>query len=186
MIFHTFGNKENKAIMLLHGMLTPWQIWEDAVSVLSANVVAMVYIPFALWVLEKAKKQGVKRLYFLSRDCYIIMKAAAVFAKDYDVDIKYLFVSRRCLYLPYIAGGTEIEYLEAADKHTIIRRDNVNKLLLHLGTSRDELKNIYSIDFPYQRTDTQEEQQDFLEKILYGTGDKKIDFEYQSSATSGQ
>lgn len=35
MIFHTFGNNENKAIMLIHGMLTPWQIWEDAVSVLS-------------------------------------------------------------------------------------------------------------------------------------------------------
>lgn len=141
----------------------------DAISILSANVVAMVYIPFALWVLEKAKKQGIKRLYFLSRDCYIIMKAAAIFAKDYDVDIKYLFVSRRCLYLPYIAGGTEIEYLEAADKHTIIRRDNVNKLLLHLGTSREELKDVYNIDFPYQRTDTQEEQQDFLEKIFHSS-----------------
>lgn len=141
----------------------------DAVSILSANVVAMVYIPFALWVFERAKKEGIKRLYFLSRDCYIIMKAAAVFAKVYDVDIKYLFVSRRCLYLPYIAGGSEIEYLEASDKHTIIRRDNVNKLLLHLGTSREELKDIYNIDFTYQRSDTQEEQHDFLEKIFHSS-----------------
>lgn len=37
MIFHTFGNSDNKAVMLLHGMLTPWQIWEDAVSVLSKD-----------------------------------------------------------------------------------------------------------------------------------------------------
>lgn len=30
MIFHTFGNKDNKAVMLIHGMLTPWQIWNRA------------------------------------------------------------------------------------------------------------------------------------------------------------
>lgn len=32
MIFHTFGNQNNKVILLIHGMLTPWQIWEDAAS----------------------------------------------------------------------------------------------------------------------------------------------------------
>lgn len=30
MIFHTFGNKGNKAVVLIHGMLTPWQIWNVA------------------------------------------------------------------------------------------------------------------------------------------------------------
>ena len=30
MIFHTYGNKENKAVVLIHGMLTPWQIWKTA------------------------------------------------------------------------------------------------------------------------------------------------------------
>ena len=30
MIFHTYGNKENKAVVLIHGMLTPWQIWNYA------------------------------------------------------------------------------------------------------------------------------------------------------------
>jgi len=42
MIFHTFGNNENKAVMLIHGMLTPWQIWEDAVSVLSKDYFVIV------------------------------------------------------------------------------------------------------------------------------------------------
>lgn len=150
----------------------------DSITTLSANVVAMTYIPFALWVLNRAKQEGIKRLYFLSRDCYVIMKAAEVFAKDYDVELKYLFVSRRCLYLPCVAGGTEIDYLEAADKHTIIRRDTVNKLLLHLGTSRKELSEKYNIDFPYQRTDTAEEQQDFLDKIFHSN----FTFEFQRRA----
>ena len=30
MEFHTFGDKKSKSMMLIHGMLTPWQIWEDA------------------------------------------------------------------------------------------------------------------------------------------------------------
>ena len=32
MIFHTFGNKEKKAVMLIHGMLTPWQIWNTVIE----------------------------------------------------------------------------------------------------------------------------------------------------------
>ena len=42
MLFHTFGNKDNKAVMLIHGMLTPWQIWEDAASVLSKEYYVVV------------------------------------------------------------------------------------------------------------------------------------------------
>ena len=32
MIFHTFGNKEYRAVMFIHGMLTPWQIWNTAIE----------------------------------------------------------------------------------------------------------------------------------------------------------
>ena len=32
MIFHTYGKKENKAVVLIHGMLTPWQIWNTAIK----------------------------------------------------------------------------------------------------------------------------------------------------------
>ncbi|MBE6754746.1 MAG: alpha/beta hydrolase, partial [Ruminococcaceae bacterium] len=28
MRFHTFGDKNNRAIVLIHGVLTPWQMWE--------------------------------------------------------------------------------------------------------------------------------------------------------------
>ena len=42
MIVHTFGNNENKAVILIHGMLNPWQIWEDAVSVLSKDYFLIV------------------------------------------------------------------------------------------------------------------------------------------------
>ncbi|MBP5780276.1 MAG: alpha/beta hydrolase, partial [Clostridia bacterium] len=32
MVFHTYGNKENKAVVLIHGMLSPYQIWNRVVQ----------------------------------------------------------------------------------------------------------------------------------------------------------
>ena len=32
MEFHTFGNPHNRAIILIHGVLTPWQIWEEHIA----------------------------------------------------------------------------------------------------------------------------------------------------------
>ena len=37
MIFHTYGKKENKAVVLIHGMLTPWQIWNTAIDKFSKD-----------------------------------------------------------------------------------------------------------------------------------------------------
>ena len=30
MIFHTFGDVSKKPVLLIHGMLNPWQLWEEA------------------------------------------------------------------------------------------------------------------------------------------------------------
>lgn len=32
MIFHTFGNRDHQTIILIHGMLTPWQIWDSHID----------------------------------------------------------------------------------------------------------------------------------------------------------
>ena len=32
MNFHTFGNNTNKVVIFIHGMLTPWQIWNEAIE----------------------------------------------------------------------------------------------------------------------------------------------------------
>ena len=37
MNFHTFGNKEGSAVILIHGMLTPWQIWNRAAEEFSGT-----------------------------------------------------------------------------------------------------------------------------------------------------
>lgn len=42
MIFHTFGKENGKKVMFLHGMLTPWQIWEDAISAFEKDCYVIV------------------------------------------------------------------------------------------------------------------------------------------------
>ena len=42
MVFHTFGDSDNRALMLIHGMLTPWQIWEDAAEYFSREYYVVV------------------------------------------------------------------------------------------------------------------------------------------------
>ena len=42
MIFHTYGNKENKVVVLIHGMLTPWQIWNYAAKKFSKDYYVIV------------------------------------------------------------------------------------------------------------------------------------------------
>ena len=37
MMFHTYGDKNNKAVVLLHGMLTPYQIWNRAAKVYESS-----------------------------------------------------------------------------------------------------------------------------------------------------
>ena len=32
MNIHTFGDKNNKTVILIHGMLTPWQMWQDTIE----------------------------------------------------------------------------------------------------------------------------------------------------------
>lgn len=42
MEFHTFGNKEKRTAVLIHGMLTPWQIWERTAERLSKEYYVIV------------------------------------------------------------------------------------------------------------------------------------------------
>ena len=42
MEFHTYGDKNNKTIILIHGVLTPWQIWERQINVLKEKYYVIV------------------------------------------------------------------------------------------------------------------------------------------------
>lgn len=140
----------------------------DGFAAFAADFVVSAYLPYVIYVLREARRMGIRKLYFLSRDSYVLMKAAQVLtAETGGLELHYLFVSRRSLLLPYLHGEDEKAYLAASDHNTIIRIDTIDKRLLHLGTSRKELRGKYGIEFNYTKANNIKEQEDFLHKIFH-------------------
>lgn len=140
----------------------------DGFAAFAADFVVPAYLPYAVFVLAEARRMGITKLYFLSRDSYVLLKAAqAMLGDTKELELHYLFVSRRSLLLPYICGEDDKAYLAARDHHTIVRLDSVDKMLLHLGTTREEMRRDFGIEFAYTRVNNLAEQTDFLKKIFH-------------------
>ena len=78
----------------------------------AADFVAAAYIPYIIHVLKDAKQRGIKTLFFVSRDGFIFRRIAECLPHD-DIDLRYLFVSRKSLHSPffYVAKENELEEL---------------------------------------------------------------------------
>lgn len=72
--------------------MTSWRVREE----IFLCVWAPALTEYVEWVLEEAVKAGMKRLYFLARDGYMMYLAAQklVMARGMDLDIRYLKISR--------------------------------------------------------------------------------------------
>ena len=58
---------------------------------------------FACWLAERARAQGIARLYFMSRDCYRLWRMAQNMLRLFEgIECRYLYASRQALYLPEI------------------------------------------------------------------------------------
>lgn len=63
---------------------------------LASRFVAPAYLPYVLWILEEAKKQDIQRLYFISRDGYILQQIAETLPHE-GIELRYFFTSRKAL-----------------------------------------------------------------------------------------
>lgn len=136
----------------------------DAYTTIAADFVAPAYIPYAHFVIEKAKEEGIKTLYFLSRDSYILQQIAEQLPHD-GIELRYLFVSRKALLLPYLINATAEKFLAIQDKRTI-RGKSVKELTASLGTTTDELKEKFGITFEFEKITTKEQEKIFLNAIF--------------------
>ena len=136
----------------------------DAYTTIAADFVAPAYIPYVHFVLKTAKERGIKTLYFLSRDSYILQKIAEQLPHE-GIEIRYLFVSRKALLLPYLQNATAEKFLAVQDKKTI-KGKSVKELTLSLGTSIEELKDEFGIGFDFERITSKEQEKIFLNAIF--------------------
>lgn len=68
---------------------------------LTAQFLGPFVMAFATWILARAQAGGVKRLYFLSRDCQLVWKVARQLSPCFGgIDCRYLYMSRQAVSLP--------------------------------------------------------------------------------------
>lgn len=136
----------------------------DAYTTIAADFVAPAYIPYVHFVITTAKERGIKTLYFLSRDSYILQRIAEEFPHE-GIELRYLFVSRKALLLPYLYNATAEKFLAIQDKRTI-RGKSVKELTVLLGTSVEELEDNFGISFDFEKIATKEQEKIFLDTIF--------------------
>jgi FMN phosphatase YigB (HAD superfamily) len=105
-----------------------------------ASFLGPFLLTFASWVLSAARQDGIRRLYFLARDGYLLSRAAMILAPQFEIETRYLHVSRQALLLPSSADVSEtgLAWLKRSfDKPTIQRL--LAKLDLENSVARDLL-----------------------------------------------
>ncbi len=66
-----------------------------------ANAVAPIIVAFVAWVLQNATKEGLSKLYFISRDGQIFLKVARELSSNFKpLQLNYLYGSRQAWFLP--------------------------------------------------------------------------------------
>lgn len=72
-------------------------------------------LDFVVWLLNKSKKDNIKKLYFLSRDGQILYEIARSLAEHIETpELRYLYGSRQAFYLPtleYLSPNEKLEWL---------------------------------------------------------------------------
>ena len=106
---------------------------EDVFNKISREILAPALNGFVLWILRKAQRNGIRRLYFLARDGYLMYRCAGIYVERFHLPIecRYLCCSRYSLRLPmyhrdkgvaldYICrGGTEVTLDRILDRSGI-------------------------------------------------------------------
>lgn len=106
-------------------------------------VLSPLFVCFSIWILENAKKDGVKKLFFLSRDGYPFYKISKQLCGRVapDIQCSYLHCSRYSLRVPMYSEDIE----EALD---LICSGGIDvtfrKIMYRSGFSDEEIVKIYS------------------------------------------
>ena len=125
----------------------------DPMAVVCSHVLAPALGAFTHWLLEQAKENGVRRLYFLARDGYFFYHAARIFCEAYrlPMECRYLSCSRYSLRLPLFHLDRE-EALDAVCRGGM--SITPEKLLSRAGLNGEEREEVLRIlNLPYARND---------------------------------
>jgi predicted HAD superfamily hydrolase len=87
---------------------------KDVHDSIVTDAIAAIFVPFVHWILSDAQRRGIRRLYFLARDGYMLYEIAKILSPYFpDIRLQYLYGSRRAFYLAGIrdASPDEIQWI---------------------------------------------------------------------------
>ena len=104
---------------------------ERALRDVAAGVMAPMLVGYVLWILRRAQQEGLRRLYFVSREGQVLLDIARQLAgklSSFDIELRYLYGSRQSW------NRTAITHTDQAWRwHGAVGRTSVNDLLDRLG-----------------------------------------------------
>ncbi|MBT1071751.1 HAD family hydrolase [Pelotalea chapellei] len=116
----------------------------SALNTIGCNVIGPIVVGFMLWTLQQAVQDGIKRLYFLSRDGDILLEVARELVKRYgiSVDLQYLYVSRTAVFPALLGKATAVSSLTWLKEDNVILTPRIiaDRLKLNVLHLLDELK----------------------------------------------
>lgn len=117
--------------------------------------IGQILLDYVCWILHEADKRGIKRLYFLARDGYLLYKMASKICAEQSLSIecKYLYCSRMALRLPsyHLIGEEAYELLTLGSY-----RPTMRSLLERLQLSSSQRAAVYkALGCPMEQEDSQ-------------------------------
>jgi hypothetical protein len=95
----------------------------DPLTTVAISVAGPLLFSYCQWIVTEAVNQGIKRLYFLSRDGDILMRIVEkiIQRRSIALDLRYLYVSRTALLLPSIRSADIGEFESVKDTNTSLQ-----------------------------------------------------------------
>lgn len=117
--------------------------------------IGQILLDYVCWILYEADKRGIRRLYFLARDGYLLYQIALKICREQSLSIqcRYLYCSRMALRLPsyHLIGDEAYELLTLGSY-----RPTMRSLLDRIQLSDSQRAAVYNVlDFPMEREDRQ-------------------------------
>ena len=132
------GTEPKMASSLLAGSMRSFRLnnssdFPESICDLVGTFLGPIAMVWAAWLLGAARRDGVRRLYFASRDGNLVWHAARMLSPQFgDIDCRYLKVSRQAVLLPSVKqiSPSEIPWLfrpwELAEMDRLLQKLGLN------------------------------------------------------------
>ena len=144
---HEYNQYELKGMELLHDGVVANSFYPFSLSkairlslpntpntIFASTFIAPMFVSYVYHILCDSRKRGIKHLFFLARDGYILYHIAQEFSKQFpDICLSYLYVSRQALYM---AGLNEVSAKCIKESLPYLKKENLFRILydLHLSS----------------------------------------------------